>query len=79
VIVSFILEKPSFVDFRNKLETHICEQVGLVYQDEYNLAYKSSSESEAGTLLDSKEAFDEFLKDYQTMVLGKKSNDYCYT
>ena len=72
MIISFILENPSFVDFKNKLETHICEQVGLVYQDEYNLAYKSSSESGARTLLDIKKAFDEFLKDYQTIVLGKK-------
>jgi hypothetical protein len=72
VIVSFILENPSFVDFRNKLETYVCEQVGLVYQNEYNLAYKSSSESGAGTLLDSEKAFDEFLKDYQIMVLGNK-------
>jgi hypothetical protein len=72
VIVSFILEDPNFIDFRNKLETHICEQVGLIYQDEYSLAYKSSSESGVGTLLDSEEAFDEFLKDYQIMVLGNK-------
>jgi hypothetical protein len=72
VIVSFILENPSYIDFRDRLETHICEQVGLVYRNEYNLAYKSSSESGAGTLLDSEEAFDEFLKDYQIMVLGNK-------
>ena len=72
VIVSFTLENPSFVEFRNKLETYICEQVGLVYQGEYNLAYKSNSESGAGTLLDSEEAFDEFLKDYQTIVMGNK-------
>jgi hypothetical protein len=72
VIISFILEDPSFVDFRNKLETHICEQVGLIYQDEYSFAYKSSSESGVGTLLDSEEAFNEFLKDYQIMVMGNK-------
>jgi len=72
VIVSFILENPSFIKFRNELETHICEQIGLVYQDEYSLAYKSSSESGAGILLNSDEAFDEFLKDYQIMVLGNK-------
>ena len=72
VIVSFILENPSFIKFRNELGTHICEQVGLVYQNEYNLAYKSSSESGAGTLLDSEESFDEFMKDYQIMVLGNK-------
>jgi hypothetical protein len=72
VIISFTLEDPSFVDFRNKLETHICEQVGLVYQGEYNLAYKSNSESGAGTLLDNEEAFDEFLKDYQNIITGNK-------
>ena len=72
VIVSFILEDPSFVNFRNELETHICEQVGLVYKNEYNLAYKSSSESGAETLLDNEEAFEEFLKDYQIMILGNK-------
>jgi hypothetical protein len=72
VIVSFTLEDLNFINFRNKLETYICEQVGLVYHDEYNLAYKSSSESGAGTLLDNEEAFGEFLKDYQTMILGNK-------
>jgi len=72
VIVSFTLEDLSFINFKNKLETYICEQVGLVYRDEYNLAYKSSSESGAGTLLDSDEAFDEFLKDYQIMIMGNK-------
>jgi hypothetical protein len=72
VIVSFTLEDPNFVNFRNKLEIYICEQVGLVYQNEYNLAYKSSTESGAGTLLDNEEAFSEFIKDYQTMILGNK-------
>ena len=72
VIVSFTLEDPNFINFRNKLETYICEQVGLVYHDEYSLAYKSSSESGVGTLLDNEEAFSEFLKDYHTMMLGSK-------
>jgi hypothetical protein len=72
VIVSFTLEDPNFVNFRNKLEIYICEQVGLVYQNEYNLAYKSSTESGAGTLLDNEEAFSEFIKDYQIMILGNK-------
>jgi hypothetical protein len=72
VIVNFALEEPTFVSFRNKLETYICEQVGLVYQNEYNLAYKSSSESGVGTLLDNEEAFNEFLKDYQIMIVGNK-------
>ncbi len=72
VIVSFTLEDPSFINFRNKLETYVCEQVGLIYRDEYNLAYKSSSESGVGTLLDNEEAFDEFLKDYQIMIVGNK-------
>ncbi|PKY34019.1 hypothetical protein RhiirB3_395248 [Rhizophagus irregularis] len=51
---------------------YICEQVGLIYQNEYNLAYKSSTESGAGTLLDNEDAFSEFIKDYQTMILGNK-------
>jgi hypothetical protein len=72
VIVSFNLETPTFVSFRNKLESFICEQVGLVYKNEYTLAYKSYSESGAGTLLGNEEAFDEFLKDYQSMVMGNK-------
>ena len=72
VIVSFTLENSNFVNFRDKLETYICEQVGLVYQNEYNLAYKSSTESGVGTLLDNEEAFSEFIKDYQTMMLGNK-------
>lgn len=72
VIANFTLENPSFISFRSKLETYICEQVGLVYQNEYNLAYKSSSESGVGTLLDNEEAFDEFLRDYQIMTMGNK-------
>ena len=72
VIANFTLENPIFIDFRNKLETYICEQVGLVYQNEYNLAYKSSSEGGAGTLIDNEEAFNEFLKDYQVMMVGNK-------
>ncbi|CAB5362874.1 unnamed protein product [Rhizophagus irregularis] len=51
---------------------YICEQVGLIYQNEYNLAYKSSTESGAGILLDNEDAFSEFIKDYQTMILGNK-------
>ena len=31
VIANFTLENPIFIDFRNKLETYIYEQVGLVY------------------------------------------------
>ncbi|CAB4421880.1 unnamed protein product [Rhizophagus irregularis] len=73
IIISFTLEDPNFVNFRNKLEMYICEQVGLIYQNEYNLAYKSSTESGAGTLLDNEDAFSEFIKDYyQTMILGNK-------
>ena len=72
VIVNFTLEDPSYISFRNKFETYICEQVGLVYQNEYNLAYKSGSESGVGTLLDNEEAFNEFLKDYQIMIVGNK-------
>ncbi|RGB23748.1 hypothetical protein C1646_676877 [Rhizophagus diaphanus] len=49
----------------DKLELFICEQVGLIYKNEYTLAYKSYSESGAGTLLSNEEVFDEFLKDYQ--------------
>ena len=37
-----------------------------------SLAYKSHSESGAGTLLGNEEAFDEFLKDYQSIVAGNK-------
>ncbi|CAB5358454.1 unnamed protein product [Rhizophagus irregularis] len=72
IIISFTLEDPNFVNFRNKLEMYICEQVGLIYQNEYNLAYKSSTESGAETLLDNEDAFSEFIKDYQTMILGNK-------
>lgn len=72
VVISFNLENPSFIDFRNKLESYICEQVGLVYHNEYTLAYKSHSESGAGTLLGNDEAFNEFLKDYQSIVAGNK-------
>ena len=72
VIVNFVLENLSFIEFRNKLEAYICEQVGLVYHNEYNLAYKSNSEGGAGILLDNEEAFDKFLKDYQMMIVGNK-------
>lgn len=72
VIVNFNLENPNFVDFRDKIESFICEQVGLVYKNEYSLAYKSHSESGAGTLLSNEEAFDEFLKDYHSIIAGNK-------
>ena len=72
VIISFNLEDPNFIDFRIKVESYICEQVGLVYSNEYTLAYKSHSENGAGTLLDNEEAFDEFLKDYQSITAGNK-------
>ncbi|GBB90427.1 hypothetical protein RclHR1_07760013 [Rhizophagus clarus] len=72
IIISFNLEYPTFIDFRDKLESFICEQVGLIYKNEYTLAYKSYSESGAGTLLGNEEAFDEFLKDYQSMTTGNK-------
>src|SRR6266513_2667786 len=52
VIISFNLENPNFMDFRNKLESYICEQVGLVLSNE--------------------DAFDEFLKDYQSITAGNK-------
>ncbi|CAB5298199.1 unnamed protein product [Rhizophagus irregularis] len=72
VIISFTLDNPNFINFRDKLESYICEQVGLVYRNEYTLAYKSHSESGAGTLLGNEEAFDEFLKNYQSIVAGNK-------
>ncbi len=53
-------------------EGHICEQVGLIFHDEYILAYKSLSENSAGTLLANEESFQKFLKDYQTMIAVKK-------
>ncbi|PKC11806.1 hypothetical protein RhiirA5_412614 [Rhizophagus irregularis] len=73
--VSFILENPNFVNFRNKLEIYICEQIELVYQNKYNLTYKSSTESGTKILLDNEEAFSKFIKDYQTMILGNKKNE----
>ena len=72
VIISFSLENPNFIEFRNKVESYICEQVGLVYSNEYTLAYKSQSENGAGTLLDNEDAFNEFLKDYQSITAGNK-------
>jgi len=72
VIISFSLENPNFMEFRNKVESYICEQVGLVYSNEYTLAYKSHSENGAGTLLDNEDAFNEFLKDYQSITAGNK-------
>ncbi len=72
VIISFSLENPNFMEFRNKVESYICEQVGLVYSNEYTLAYESQSENGAGTLLDNEDAFNEFLKDYQSITAGNK-------
>ncbi|CAG8503598.1 21235_t:CDS:2, partial [Rhizophagus irregularis] len=59
----------------NKLEIYICEQIELVYQNKYNLTYKSSTESGTRILLDNEEAFSKFIKDYQTMILGNKKNE----
>lgn len=36
------------------------------------MAYKSQSENGAGTLLDNEDAFNEFLKDYQSITAGNK-------
>lgn len=72
VVANFSLENPNFTSFQNKLESYICEQVGLVYSNEYALAYKSHSENGAGTLLQDEDAFGEFLKDYQSMIAGNK-------
>ena len=72
VVVNFTLEDPNFFTFRDVFERYICDQVGLVFKDEYELAYKSQSESGVGTLLGSEEAFVEFLKDYQNMIVGNK-------
>ncbi|GBC04879.1 hypothetical protein RclHR1_05910012 [Rhizophagus clarus] len=52
IIISFNLEYPTFIDFRNKLESFICEQVGLICKNEYTLAYNSYLESGAITHLD---------------------------
>ncbi|GBC05493.1 hypothetical protein RclHR1_06250015 [Rhizophagus clarus] len=59
-------------DCIDKLESFICEQVGSVYKNEYALAYKSYSESGAGTILSNEEAFNEFLKGYQSITTGNK-------
>ncbi len=57
VVVNLALEKPNFLNFKNIFEGHICEQVGLVFHDEYILTYKSLSENGAETLLANKESF----------------------
>jgi len=72
VVVNLALEESNFLDFRNMFEGYICKQVGLVFHDKYILAYKSFLENDAGTFLANKELFQEFLKDYQTMIAAKK-------
>ena len=53
-----------YIDFLTKVEQLVSEHIGLTLRNEYVLAYKSSSEVGAGTLLNNEVAFEEFLKDY---------------
>jgi len=64
IVVNFTLKDSNFFIFRDVFKKYICDQVRLVFKNEYELAYKSQSESEVKTLLEFKEAFVEFLKDY---------------
>ena len=43
VIIGFSLENPSFIDFRNKLESYICEQVGLKFISKELISYDNLS------------------------------------
>ncbi len=54
ILVNFILEDSNFFTFRDIFEKNIYDQVGLVFKDKYELAYKSQSESGVEILLDLK-------------------------
>jgi hypothetical protein len=64
ILVNFSLDNMEYNDFLMKVEQVVSEHVGLIFKNEYILAYKGASESGAGTLLDNENTFEEFLKDH---------------
>jgi hypothetical protein len=71
ILINWPLKDLEFVDFLDKIETLVSEHIGLVFRNDYILAYKSSSENGAGTLLDNEITFTEFLNDYR--ILSKQN------
>ena len=65
IFVNWSLDDMEYVDFLIKVEQIVSEHIGLIFRNEYFLAYKGGSETGVGTLLDNENTFKEFLKDYQ--------------
>src|SRR2546430_1448305 len=65
ILVNFSLDNMEYNDFLMKVEQVISKHIGLIFKNEYLLAYKDVLESEVKTLLDNENTFEEFLKDCQ--------------
>lgn len=72
ILVNFSLDNMEYSDFLMKVEQVVSEHIGLIFKNEYLLAYKGVSESGAGTLLDNENTFEEFLKDCQHYTSNNK-------
>jgi hypothetical protein len=72
ILVNWTLNNMEYIDFLTKVELLVSEHVGLIFKGEYFLAYKGTSESGAGTLLNDENSFKEFLKDYQRYTSSNK-------
>ena len=72
ILVNFSLDNMEYNDFLMKVEQVVSEHIGLIFKNEYLLAYKGVSESGARTLLDNENTFGEFLKDCQHYTSNNK-------
>ncbi|RGB24665.1 hypothetical protein C1646_772760 [Rhizophagus diaphanus] len=72
ILVNFLLNNMEYINFLIKVEQVVSEHIGLIFKNEYLLAYKGVSESGAETLLDNKNTFGEFLKDCQHYISNNK-------
>jgi hypothetical protein len=71
ILVNWLFDDIKYIDFSTKVEL-VSKHIGLTFNNEYFLAYKGNSEVGAGTLLDNKITFEEFLKDFQRYISNKK-------
>src|SRR6266542_1520877 len=63
ILVNFLLDNIEYNNFLMKVEQVVSEHIGLIFKNEYLLAYKGIYEYGAGILLDNENTFGEFLKD----------------
>ncbi|CAB4491240.1 unnamed protein product [Rhizophagus irregularis] len=72
ILVNWSFNDIKYNDLSTKIEQLVSEHIGLIFSNEYFLAYKGSSEVGAKTLLDNEITFEEFLKDYKRYISNNK-------